>query len=271
MLLCLLAGLAAHAAAHTPESLPPATAVPAGDRVLTLERATELATSNSPVIGQARAKVDQAQGLMVQAGLYPNPVQNSGNPNQLGGDNSLYSVGFSQEVVRAGKIQLNQSAAEQSLRQSQFEFIRQQFEVITAVRQQFFTLLAAQQRVKTLLELKKIAQQSEDISIRLQQGEQGTRTDVLLLRVELRRIEVSLRAAQFVRTAAAQQLASLIGLPNLPIEGVIGDLSLKLPNFNDPNIRQQLLRAARWSKARGPISRGRSSCCAVPRSSRPPT
>jgi len=68
-----------------------------------LEQATGLAQSNSPLLRQSRAKVEQAQGLAVQAGLYPNPQQNSGNPNQLGGDNSLYSVGFSQEVVRAGK------------------------------------------------------------------------------------------------------------------------------------------------------------------------
>ena len=35
----------------------------------------------------------------MQAGLYPNPQQNSGNPNQLGGNNSLYSFGIQQEIA----------------------------------------------------------------------------------------------------------------------------------------------------------------------------
>ncbi len=255
--LVLLVCCAPKGAARAPEPLPePASTAGQRDHVLTLERATRLAIANSPVVGLARAGVDRAAGLAVQAGLYPNPVQNSGNPNQLGGNNSLYSVGFSQEVVRAGKIDLNRSAAEQGLRQAQLDFVRQEFEVLTSVRQQFFTLLATQQRVKTLTDLEKIARQSEDVAIRLQKADQANRTDVLQFRVELRRIEVSLRSAEFARVGAAQQLATLIGLPNLQIDGVIGDLSLSLPNFNDPNIREQLLaRSSLVESARVDIAR----------------
>lgn len=252
--LALALSLAAWCFARTPEPLPPV--APQDDSTLTLQRAVELALNNSPVLRQSRARIDQAQGLAIQAGLYPNPQQNSGNPNQLGGSNSLYSVGISQEVVRAGKLQLNQSAAEQGARQAGLDFVRQQFDVITAVRQQFFLLLAAQQRVTTLQELRKIAQQSEDISIRLKEGEQGTETDVLLLRIELRRIEVSLRTAAFVRASAAQQLAALLGLPNMKTDNVIGNLSVKLPDFNDPQIRNQfLVRSSLVESARAEISR----------------
>ena len=100
---------------------PPAEATPlpaiAGETGMTLERAIDLAMGNSPLMAQARAKIEQAQGLAIQAGLYPNPQQNSGNPNQLAGNNSIYSVGLQQEIVRAGKIGLNQSAAEQGAQQ----------------------------------------------------------------------------------------------------------------------------------------------------------
>ncbi len=185
---------ARYCAAGAPEPVP-AGKITQRDQVLTLERATALAVANSPLIGQAQAHVDQAQGLAIQAGLYPNPIQNSGNPVQLGGNNGLYSVGFSQEIVRAGKIELNRSAAEQALRQAELEFIRQQFEVITSVRQEFFRLLAAQQKVRTLQELQAIAKRSEETSIRLLKHEQGTRIDVLQLRVELRRVEVQLRGS----------------------------------------------------------------------------
>ena len=245
---------ARYCAAGAPEPVP-AGKITQRDQVLTLERATALAVANSPLIGQARARVDQAQGLAIQAGLYPNPIQNSGNPVQLGGNNGLYSVGFSQEIVRAGKIELNRSAAEQALRQAELEFIRQQFEVITSVRQEFFRLLAAQQKVRTLQELQAIAKRSEETSIRLLKHEQGTRIDVLQLRVELRRVEVQLRGA-IQCAGSAQQLAALIGLPNLAIEGVIGDLSLKLSNFNDLQIRNDLLaRSSLVESARVDIAR----------------
>jgi outer membrane protein, heavy metal efflux system len=254
LIVCLTAALSGRALARAPELLPPTTSD--GDSVLTLQRTVMLAMGNSPVVRQAQARVEQAQGLAVQAGLYPNPIQNSGNPNQLGGNNSLYSVGFSQEVVRANKIGLNQSAAEQALRQANLDFIRQEFEVITAVRQQFFVLLAAQRRVTVLEELQKIASQSEELSIRLQQGEQIPETDVLILRIELRKIGVSLRAAQFTRAAAAQQLAAQIGMPNLRIDRVVGDLSIKLPDFNDPQVREQLLvRSSLVESARVDIAR----------------
>ena len=93
----------------------------------TLARVTGLAMANSPVLRQAWARVEQARGLAIQAGLYPNPTKNSGNPNQLGGDNSLYSVGVTQEYGRAGKIRLNQAAAEQTARQANLDFIHQRF------------------------------------------------------------------------------------------------------------------------------------------------
>ncbi len=207
----------------------------------TLDRVTNLALSNSPVLRQARGRIEQAQGLAFQAGLYPNPIQNSGNPVQLGGRNSLYSAGMSQEIVRAGKLQLNQAAAEQAVRQANLDFVRQRFDLLTAIRQQFFILLAAQQRVTTLGELGTTAQRSLDTSQRLLQGGQAAEIDVLLLRIEFRRIEASLRSAEFARSAGAQQLAALMGLPNLQIAGIEGDLSLRLPDFDNPQVREQLL------------------------------
>ncbi|HEX3725033.1 MAG TPA: TolC family protein [Pirellulales bacterium] len=225
----------------TVQNLPPVQAAPPMPGVYTLEQISQLAMANSPVLRQARARVDQTEGLAVQAGLYPNPMQNSGNPNQLGGNGSLYSVGFQQEIVRANKLGLNQSAAMQNVRQANLEFIRQRFELLTDLRQQFFILLAAQQRVTTLTELRAIAEQSTSTSQKLLQGGQGSEPDVLLLRVELRRIEASLRSAEAATVAARRQLAALTGLVDLKIDRVLGDLMLPLPDFNDPQVRQQLL------------------------------
>jgi len=211
------------------------------DPGMTIQQAVGVALANHPILRKARAGVEEAQGRAVQAGLYPNPIQNSGNPVQLGGRNSLYSVGINQEVVRAGKIRLDQAAAMQGVRQADLELIRQQYEVLTSVRQQYYILLATQKRVATLSELRKIAQQSESASVRLKQGGQIAENDVLLLRIELRRIEASQRAAEFTARAGAEQLAALIGVPQMKIDRLQGDLSVKLPDFENPRVRDELL------------------------------
>ena len=130
---------------------------------------------------------------------------------------------------------------------------------------QFYTLLASQRRVETLREPRKIAQQSEATSIKLLRGQQGTETDVLLLRIELRCIEASLRSAEFATAAASQQLSALLGLPNYKIEQVTGDLLLPLPDFDDPQVRAALAVELHWWPAPGWRSRGRSFSCGARR------
>jgi cobalt-zinc-cadmium efflux system outer membrane protein len=242
-------------AAYGQENLPAPTPIPAV-KAMTLDRATGLALGNSPVLRQAVARVEQAQGTWVQVGLYPNPIQNSGNPHQLGGNNSLYSAGVSQEIVRGGKLQLNRAAAEQAVREANLDLIHTRFELLTAVRQQFFVILALQNRMATLQDLQQTAQQSVDTAEKLYRAQQGTTTDVKLLRIELRRIEVLLRSTEYNRAAANSQLSALLGLPNLPIEGVAGDLKLELPNYDDPTVRGELLaRSSLMEAARTEILR----------------
>ena len=81
--------------------------VPLPGRVLTLEDAVRMALANSPLLQRAEARVEQARGRVIQAGLYPNPRYDGGNPHQLGGLQSLYNTGITQPVVTAGKRQLD--------------------------------------------------------------------------------------------------------------------------------------------------------------------
>ena len=71
LMFCLVVALSGRALARSPELLPPTT--PTGDSVLSLQRTVMLAMANSPIVRQAQARIDQAQGLAIQAGLYPNP------------------------------------------------------------------------------------------------------------------------------------------------------------------------------------------------------
>ncbi len=117
----------------------------------------------------------------------------------------------------------------------------QRYEVVTDVRQQFYTVLAAQERVRVLKTLLGIAEQSLNISQKLLEGGQGTQTDVLLLRVELRRNQAALRTAELTLKSGRQQLAALMGTPDMPIHEVVGTLTPALPPWTDEDARATLV------------------------------
>jgi cobalt-zinc-cadmium efflux system outer membrane protein len=210
----------------------------------------------SPVLRQARADVDEARGLAIQAGLYPNPRFDTGNPQQLGGSNTLFNGGLTQEWVRGGKLRLDVAAAEQAVRQAQLAYTRRQFDLLTDVRQQFFAVLADQERVIMFRNLAAIARRSVEIAQNKLANGQGTETDMLLLRIDLRRVQVSLQNTETILRAGRMQLAALLGLPQLPIERLVGDLGVTLPDFNDEAVRQQTIaRNAQVQIARTDIAR----------------
>jgi cobalt-zinc-cadmium efflux system outer membrane protein len=216
--------------------------VPLPGRVLTLEDATRLALTNSPLVQRAEARVVQAEGRMVQAGLYPNPRYDGGNPHQLGGSQSLYNTGITQPVVSGGKLQLDVGVAQRALTQAQLRLVQQRFELLTEVRRQFFALLATQHRFETIENIQAIGKKSLDISEQLFAGEQGTETDVLLLRIQLRRIEVNAANIGTMLEAGKRTLAATIGLPDMLIGRVSGELTMPLPDFDYADAQARLLR-----------------------------
>src|SRR5262249_6492900 len=80
---------------------------------LTLQRLLDLAAENNPELAVARARTDAAQGQLIQAGLYPNPVVTPG-VEELGnkdGPGGQAGIGIEQEIVTAGKLRLARAAA----------------------------------------------------------------------------------------------------------------------------------------------------------------
>ncbi len=229
---------------------------PVAGSVLSLDQVCWMALTYSPVMRVARANVDEARGLAIQAGLYPNPRFDTGNPQQLGGSNTLFDGGLTQQWVRGGKLKLDVAAAEQAVRQAQFAYTRQQFDLLTTVRQQFFQVLADQERVAMYRKLADIARTSEETSEKFLKAEQGPLTDVLLLRIDLNRVLMNLQNTETLLRAGLRQLAALIGLPQMPIERVVGDLGVNLPDYNEEVVREQAVaRNSQVQIARADIQR----------------
>src|SRR5262245_34219021 len=79
----------------------------APNRPLSLEDLEQLAQANNPILARDQARVESARGQALQAGLYPNPHFDTNNPEVFAGHNSTFNVGFTQEFVVKGKLQLD--------------------------------------------------------------------------------------------------------------------------------------------------------------------
>lgn len=207
------------------EGVPPGPEVPKAG--ITLEELTALAEASSPALRQASAAVEAARGNAVQVGLYPNPLL-IGGANQIVGNQSQYYSALSQEIVTKHKLKLNQAAATRQVMQAEQAFIATRFQLLTNVRQGYMLTLAAQRRNEVLVRLVEITRKSMQAAERLQKAGEGTRTDTLLFEIEVEKAEVGLENSEARLKAARRQLAAVLGLRDLEIDRINGNLTESL-------------------------------------------
>jgi cobalt-zinc-cadmium efflux system outer membrane protein len=202
-----------------------------------LDELEQLAEQNHPQIVAAWNGIRSAEGKAIQARLYPNPVVGAASP-QLAGSESQYNVFFQQDILTGGKLRLSTAAACQEIEQARLSLVRARFDVLTGVRRQFYATLAAQNRAAVLDDLVALAARSHKIGEALLKGGEGTRTDTLLLEVELHKAQVAQQNARTVFETGRRQLAAAIGLPQMPLDSLYGDLSAELPQLSLDEVQQ---------------------------------
>ncbi|MBS0206038.1 MAG: TolC family protein [Planctomycetes bacterium] len=220
------------------DELPPTPAQAA----LTLDECVAWTLMRHPRLAEAGFEIDQWRGTALQAGLYPNPRIDSGNPQTIGPQRTtVLTTGLTQEIVTAGKLRLDQAAATEAARQSEWNRTRTRYEVLTLVRQEYFATLAAQRRRILLEKLLKLAEQSEKTGTNLFKAEQVSETDVLLLRVERRRAELALQTSDITLDGRKRQLATTMGVRDMKIESLEGSLTVPLKDFESDEVLNQIL------------------------------
>lgn len=214
-----------------------------------------LALQQHPAIERAWAGVRAAEGQALQARLYPNPVVGFGVP-QFAGDESQYNVTLSQEIVTGGKLRLSAASEWQNVERARFEVERIRFQVLTDVRRQFYSALAAQHRIDVLRQLVETSRHSRDLGEAQLRAGEATRTDLLLLEVELNKAEVALMTATTALETRLAQLAAAVGDPSLLVDRLEGDFHAPLPEITIDEARDQVVASnARLQMAEAQIRR----------------
>jgi cobalt-zinc-cadmium efflux system outer membrane protein len=203
---------------------------------LDLESLERLACEHNPTLRQAGANIEAAKGRAQQAGLYPNPtVGYSGERIGAGGTaGELQGLFIDQTIVTARKLTLSRAKYGQEVSQAAALALAQQYRVVNSVRSRFYQLLAMQRLLDVRADLLKVADDAVQTTEQLLNVGAANKPDLLQARIEARQERVALENARTQYDAAWQQLIALVGVPELAISRLDGDLEgvAALPDFD---------------------------------------
>ncbi len=217
----------------------------ASDRVatsMTLADLESLALSNNPTLEQAAAGVEVERGSFQQAGLYPNPqigfVNGSSDRSSVKQSNGAF---YSQEFVTAGKLQKAQVWEANEVNKVAWDLEAQRQRVLTDVKIRYYDVLGAQHSVLTLKKLEGIGERGLETVRRLLDAKNATRVDLLQAKIQLETVRASLDEATERHSAAWQQMANIVGLPDMEVTLLDGKLDDDLPALDARASWEELL------------------------------
>jgi cobalt-zinc-cadmium efflux system outer membrane protein len=199
-------------------------------KTLTLEELQQMALQNNPTFAQSAANIRAAEGRKKQSGLYPNPTVGYQGEQIRGGAFHGGEQGFfvQQDIVMAGKLNLNRNIFDQELKQAETEAEEQKLRVLTNVRMSYLQALAAQQTLELRHGLGKLADDAVEISHQLANVGQSDTPDVLESEVEAQQAELAVTMAEQNLQRVWKGLSAVVGDPRLPLmrlEGKLEDTS----------------------------------------------
>jgi outer membrane protein, heavy metal efflux system len=250
LIICVATG---GAIAQTPATgLPVATGVTLGE----LER---MAIDRHPTLRGAQANIDAARGRARQAGAWPNPIAGfTAEEIKTGGDDPRGEYGFfvEQAIPLGGKLRLGRAVFDRTAERAEAELELQRQRVVSSVRSLFYEALAINRRVDVHERLAALASEAVGVTAQLFNVGAADRPDFLESEIEARRVQLELNAARNRAFAARQELAALIGNPEIAARPLMGSIDDPLPEIERQAALQGLLdrspqiRAARAERAR---------------------
>ncbi len=189
-----------------------------------------MALASNPAIAEAAARVEAAQGRLLQSGLGPNPeIGYSGQQLGSRGVAEQNGIVLSKKFIRGGKLELNRAVECEEVHRQNAALALQHQRVVTDVRIAFYNALAAQQRLALARQLADINAQALAAAESLVRAKEGSKVDVLQAQIELETVTAALHQAEFEVAGAWRRLASVVGQPDLPKQELTGEMETSEP------------------------------------------
>lgn len=244
------------------ENLPPPNPMPTLPG-MTLAEFESLAEQHNPALAKAAARLQAARGTWLQSGLYPNPKvgyqgREIGDEGQAGQQGAF----FGQEIITAGKLQHARNVADHSIQQAQWEWMAQRQRVLNDVRRAFYDVLVAQRSVELTDQLVRIGQEGVEAAETLFRAKEVSRVDILQSRIEADSARIMSEKARNRHIAAWRNLVAVLGLTDLPMTPLTGDLQEGLPRLEwDAMVQRLLGESPVLAEARAGVAKAEAALC----------
>jgi len=208
----------------------------------TLVDLQRLAAANSPTLRQAVSDVEAAKGNLIQAKTYPNPtIQYLVDPANNNSTTSVQGGAIDQPIITGGKMRLGVAASQKDLDNAILALKRARSDLSTAVRNAYFTVLVD---VETLVVTRALTQFSDDIyrlQIGLSSATQAARYEPTALRAQtyINRLAYKQAIASYIYDWKA--LVATLGMPQLPLAEITGQVDRFIPYFDYDEVRAYAL------------------------------
>jgi len=179
-----------------------------------------LALANNPSLREAAGDVEAARGLLIQAGLYPNPrfVYDQNTIGSRIAPQGNFVLQLNQEIVTGGKRTLDINVANRAVDVQKLALIGRKFTTLTRVRRAYYDYVGLEAIVHVNEEIVATLQRGVDVTRRqVEEAKTRPRTDVLRLEALLENARITLTTNRSNRDAAWRHLAAEVGLPDLPM------------------------------------------------------
>ena len=196
----------------------------------TLESLHGLARENHPGLKAAVASVEAARGLMVQAGLPPNPsIGYQSDTVRTINTPGYHGAYLQQTIVTARKLGLSAEVAAVDYANAIVEQRKTWVQVMTQIRRAYFDVLAARQRMVLANAFFDLTHRAYEAQIQLVTAGEAAPYEPLQLRVILTQARASMVNAQQESIAAWRRLAAAVGCPDMPVARIEGRIDCDVP------------------------------------------
>jgi cobalt-zinc-cadmium efflux system outer membrane protein len=198
--------------------------------VSALESLHELARQNHPGLKAAAADVEAARGLMIQAGLPPNPsVGYQADTVRTLNTPGYHGAYLQQTIITAQKLGLAAEAAAVDYANATVQQRKTWVTVMTEIRRAYFDVLAARQRMVLASAFFELTHRAYEAQIQLVTAGEAAPYEPLQLRVILTQARASVIKSQQESIAAWRRLAAAVGCPDLQATPIDGRIDCSVP------------------------------------------
>lgn len=193
-------------------------------RQWTLESLEQLALANNSTLQQLSASVQKARSLRCQVEQKPNPFVGYAGSQLFDAGTDQHMAFVEQQFVTGDKLSWNRRVLDQSVQVQLWQLEAQRHRVLTDVRVLFYQALAAQRQLELTESFRELVERGVVVSQQRLKALEGSQVDVLQTEIQRSEIELKQRQAAISLQTTWKELAASVGIPQLVVAALDGDL-----------------------------------------------